>query len=47
MEKFDHPLSFIFFNSIVTFGVILLIIFLMGKANLGNPIQMAASAGSK
>lgn len=42
MEKFDHPIVFLFFNSIATFAVILLIVFVMGRAGLGNPIAMAA-----
>lgn len=46
MERFDHPLVFIFFNSIATFAVILLIVFIMGRTGLGNPIAMAAGSGS-
>jgi len=42
MERFDHPLVFLFFNSIATFAFILLIVYVMGRAGLGNPIAMAA-----
>jgi hypothetical protein len=42
MERFDHPLVFLFFNGIATFAVILLIVYLMARFGLGNPIAMAA-----
>jgi hypothetical protein len=42
MEKFDHPLVFILFNGMVTFAVILLIVYVMARTGLGNPIDMAA-----
>lgn len=46
MERFDHPLVFILFNSLATFAVILFVVFVMGRAGLGNPIAMAAGTNS-
>lgn len=42
MERFDHPIVFLFFNSLATFAVILAIVYVMSRTGLGNPIAMAA-----